>query len=80
MGIQTDFHPVVEEGKERSKGQSSDKDGDEAILDNQLKVLKEQAVLAQRNEIVVSLPPGVHVSFTFLLVLQPVDEALHIAV
>ena len=78
--VQSYLHPVVEQSKERSQRQSCHKDGDEAILDDKLKVLKEEAVLAEGDKVKVLLPAGVDIRLLLLLVLEAFDDALHISV
>ena len=67
VSIYSNFCAVVDESKEWSQGEGCHKDGDEAVVDHQLKVLKEEAVFSEGLEVVVLLVPGVCCSQFFPL-------------
>jgi hypothetical protein len=79
VGVYAYLDPVIQQSKERSQRQCSHEYGNETILDDQLQVLVEEAMITERDEIVVSLPTTVHGRFILFLVLTPVDETFHVA-
>ena len=55
MSIKPDLDPVVEESKEGGEGEGGDEDGDEAELENHLKVLLEEALVVHQAVVQVDL-------------------------
>ena len=73
--VQPDLHPIVQEGKQWGQGERCDKYGDEAILNDKLKVFWEQSKLVLRREIIVLLPACVD-SRGLVLPTPPVPQTL----